>query len=170
MLFHHFDEFLAEYKSRLEWEHGFFRQFVKEVVERSLDCGNPKCGFACIRCPDCKEERLSFLESEGQVGYKYDRDAAERETMDYLVFIARVTSHIPVKGQVMVRKVYEVNPMICPRCGGRMEAVAFLTKHAVIDRIIDRLKLRFVPERPPPPKIAFQELLMAADPPVAYFF
>jgi len=28
---------------------------------------------------------------------------AEQETMDYLEFIARVTSHIPDKGQVMVR-------------------------------------------------------------------
>jgi hypothetical protein len=27
----------------------------------------------------------------------------EQETMDYLKFIARVTSHIPDKGQVMVR-------------------------------------------------------------------
>ena len=23
-----------------------------------LDCGNPMCGFARIRCPDCGEERL----------------------------------------------------------------------------------------------------------------
>jgi len=28
------------------------------VVEKYLDCGNPKCGFARIRCPDCAEERL----------------------------------------------------------------------------------------------------------------
>jgi ribosomal protein S27E len=26
-------------------------------VERYLDCGNPRCGFARIRCPDCGEER-----------------------------------------------------------------------------------------------------------------
>ena len=26
----------------------------------------------------------------------------------------------------MIRKVYEVDPMICPRCGGRMRVVAFL--------------------------------------------
>jgi len=26
--------------------------------ERFLDCGNPRCGFAHIRCPDCGEERL----------------------------------------------------------------------------------------------------------------
>ena len=58
VLFHHFDRFLAEYESRFEKEYGFFRPIVKEVVERYLDCGNPECGFARIRCPDCAEERL----------------------------------------------------------------------------------------------------------------
>ena len=50
-----------------------------------------------------------------------------------------------------------------------MKVVAFLTEHAVVDRIIDHLKLTFVAERPPPPEAAFQELLMAADPPAEYF-
>jgi len=45
-------------------------------------------------------ERLSFLESEGQVGYRHAQAGAEQETIDYLEFIARVTSHIPDKGQV----------------------------------------------------------------------
>jgi len=36
-------------------------------------------------------------------------------------------------------------------------------------RIIEHLKLTFVAAKPPPPEIAFQELLMAADPPVDYF-
>ncbi len=31
---------------------------VKDTVEKYLDCGNPKCGFARIRCPDCGAERL----------------------------------------------------------------------------------------------------------------
>jgi len=48
-------------------------------------------------------ERLTFLEPEGKVGYGYAEKGAEQETMDYLEFIARVTSHIPDKGQVMVR-------------------------------------------------------------------
>ena len=43
-------------------EGGFFRPIVKEVVEKYLDSGNPKCGFALMircrlmrtakRCPD----------------------------------------------------------------------------------------------------------------------
>jgi ribosomal protein S27E len=58
VLFHYFDRFLTEYESRFQREYGFFRPIIKEVVDRYLDCGNPRCGFARIRCPSCGEERL----------------------------------------------------------------------------------------------------------------
>ncbi len=61
VLFHYFEQFLQEYKSRFEKEHGFLRPIIKEVVERYLDCGNPRCGFGRIRCPSCGEERLVML-------------------------------------------------------------------------------------------------------------
>jgi ribosomal protein S27E len=399
VLFYHFDRFLAEYEGRFEREYGYFRPIVKEVVERYLDCGNPRSGFARIRCPECHGEhlltfscktrgfcpschakrleewgewvretllldvphrqvvftvpktlriffkfrrkllgelcrsavktltfyfealtgeelvpgviaavqtfgervnfhphlhllvteggvdragifhriprlddarlaeifarevlrllvgkgllspdwarrilswrhtgfnvhsrvrartkpeaervgkymvrpvlaldRLSFLEREGQVGYRHGPNGAELERMDYLEFIARVTSHIPEKGQVMVRyyglyanahrgkvrkasgipavlgmieeelrpvaskgwaemirKVYEVDPLICPRCGGRMKIVAFLTEHAVVDRIIRHLELTFAAEKPPPAYVFEQVALTAAE-------
>jgi hypothetical protein len=162
--------------------------------------------------PLLSPERLSFLEPEGKVGYRYGEKGADLETMDYLEFIARATSHIPDNGQVtvryyglyanahrgkvrkarlphlalrivdeelrripskgwaaMIRKVYEVDPMLCPKCGGSMKVITFLTEHAVVDRIIDHLKLTFVAERPPSPQVAFQEYLLAADPPAEYF-
>jgi hypothetical protein len=334
VLFHFFDRFLAEYESRFEKQHGFLRPIIKEVDERYLDCGNPRCGFARIGCPDChtehllmlscrtrgfcpschakrleewgewmreellldvphrqvvftiprmlriffkynrrllgdlcrsalrflvhKEllnpewaqrlfswrhsgfnvhsrirakihheaervgkymirpllslERLSLDEREGRVCYRYGKEDKETERMDYLEFIARVVSHIPDKGQVtlryyglyanahrgmvkkasqvpvslgmieeelppipskgwaeMIRKVYEIDPMICPRCGGQMKVIAFLTDYAVVDRIIDHLKLTFVAERPPPAQLAYQEVLMAAEASSEYF-
>ena len=44
---------------------------------------------------------------------------------------------VPSKGWAeMIRKAYEVDPLACPRCGGRMRVVAFLTEYAVVDRII----------------------------------
>lgn len=58
VLFHHFDRFLMEYESRFEQAYGYFRPVVKEVVEKYLDCGNPRCGFARVRCPACREEYL----------------------------------------------------------------------------------------------------------------
>jgi hypothetical protein len=151
-------------------------------------------------------ERLSLDEREAQVGYRYSKEAKDLERMDYLEFIARVTSHIPDKGQVtvryyglyanahrgmikkaslssfplrigedklrrlpakgwaeMIRKVYEVDPMLCPRCGGKMKVVAFITDFAVVDKIIDHLKLSFIADRPPPSHIAYHEVLMAAE-------
>jgi len=48
-------------------------------------------------------ERLSFDEREGKVCYQYGKDAEELERMEYLEFIARVTSHIPNKGQMTIR-------------------------------------------------------------------
>jgi hypothetical protein len=159
---------MTEYEERIEKEYGF--------------------------CPSCHAKRL---EEWGEW---------MRERMDYLEFVARVTSHIPNKGQVtvryyglyanahrgkvrkaslaafplrlveeelrpipskgwaeMIRKVYEVNPMVCPQCGGQMKVIAFLTDHAVVDKIIDHLNLTLVAERPPPSQIAYPEVLMAAE-------
>jgi len=405
VLFHYFDEFVAEYENRFEREYGYLRPVIKEVVEKYLDCGNPKCGFARIRCPDCGTERLltfsckvrgfcpschskrreewgewmrekllidvphrqvvftipkmlrvffkynrsllsglclcgkeallkyfmavagreltpgiiaviqsfgsrinlhshlhflvseggsdreerfhsvcrfnddllreiftrevfslllhkqlinltlvqkilrwrhtgfhvhskvrttskqeaervgkymirpilslkrlSFDEAQGQVSYQYGKHSSKLERMDYLEFIARVTSHIPDKGQVMIRyyglyanahrgkkrkegnypshppiiddevsfvpskgwaemirKVFEVDPLICPRCGGEMKVISFIEDHKVIDKIITHLKLTFMAERPPPSQVVRQELLMAAEEREEYF-
>jgi hypothetical protein len=77
---------------------------------------------------------------------------------------------IPSKGWAdMIRKVYEVDPMVCPQCGATMKVIAFLTDYAVVDRIINHLKLTFVAERPPPPHIAYQEVLVAAEASAEYF-
>jgi hypothetical protein len=48
----------------------------------------------------------------------------------------------------MIHKLYEVDPMVCPRCGGPMKVIAFLTDYAVVDRIINHLKLRHAPQQP----------------------
>jgi len=71
---------------------------------------------------------------------------------------------IPSKGwAAMIRKVYEIDPMLCPKCGGRMKVVAFLTEYAVVDRIIDHLKLTFVADKPPPSHVYTEVALMEAE-------
>jgi hypothetical protein len=54
-------------------------------------------------CPLQSLKRLFFDETAGKVRYQYSRHGSKEESMDYLEFIARVTSHISDKGQVMVR-------------------------------------------------------------------
>ena len=383
VFYHYFDRFLSEYEDRFEKEYGYFRPVIRDVVEKYLDCGNPMCGFARIRCPDCGEERLLMFscktrgfcpschakrweqwgewmreellldvphrqvvftvpkmlrlffrfkrkllnslclsavrallkffhtatgleitpgvvaviqtfgarinfhphihvlvteggaapdsdfhrisvfndttlcdlfahevfslllrekliglplvqkilgwrhtgfnvhsqvraeskdeaerigkymirpllslkrlfleETAGQVRYQYSKHGSREETMDYLEFIARVTSHIPDKGQVMVRyyglysnahrgkmrkagaassppliiedetpfvpsrgwagmirKVFEVDPLLCPSCGGQMKIISFIEDPKAIDKIIRHLELTFDAER-----------------------
>jgi hypothetical protein len=97
----------------LSWPHTGFN--VHSLVRTQTKIEAERVGKYMIR-PLLSLERLSFLEPEGKVGYRHGRDSAsqssmrlpnqgtaEQETMDYLEFIARVTSHIPDKGQVMVR-------------------------------------------------------------------
>jgi hypothetical protein len=50
-----------------------------------------------------------------------------------------------------------------------MKVVAFIIDYAGVDQIIDHLKLSFVAAKPPPPRIAYQELLMAAEAGSEYF-
>jgi hypothetical protein len=69
----------------------------------------------------------------------------------------------------MIRKVYEVDPLTCAKCGGTMKVIAFITDFTVVDRIINHLKLSFVADKPPPPQVASQELLMAAETSAEYF-
>ena len=77
---------------------------------------------------------------------------------------------IPSKGWAeMIRKVYEIDPMVCPECGGTMKVVAFITNYPAVDRIIDHLKLTFVAEKPPPSHVFQQVALMAAEERTDYF-
>ena len=178
------------------WRHTGFNVHSKVRAKTREEA--ERVGKYMIR-PLLSLERLSLDEQEGKVCYRYGKEAAEVERMDYLEFIARVVSHIPDKGQVtvryfglyanahrgkvrkgqpdkhpfiivekenpriprrgwaeMIRKVYEVNPLTCPKCQGEM-------------RIIAHLKLTFVTERPPPPHLAYQEFLMDSEAPADHF-
>jgi hypothetical protein len=157
----------------LSWRHTGFS--VHSRVRAKTKSETERVGKYMIR-PVLALERLSFLEPEGKVGYRYGQDRAEQEMMDYLEFIARVTSHIPDKGQVfvryyglytnahrgkvrkasvsplvlrmaeeelkpvpskgwaaMIRKVYEIDPMLCPKCGGQMKVIAFITDYQAVE-------------------------------------
>ena len=51
----------------------------------------------------------------------------------------------------MIRRVYEIDPLVCPECGGEMRVVAFITDPPVIKKILDHLQERARAGRAPPP-------------------
>ena len=191
----------------LHWRHTGFHVHSKVKATSKLEA--ERVGKYMIR-PILSLKRLSFDEAQGQIFYQYGKDSEKTERMNYLDFIARVTSHIPDKGQViiryyglysnahrgkmrkegndpshppiiedetsfkpsrgwseMIKKVYEVDPLLCPKCGGQMPVcvprtgrsiISFIEDHKVIDKIIFHLKLTFMAERPPPTQAVQQEL------------
>jgi ribosomal protein S27E len=193
----------------LRWRHTGFN--VHSQVRAQTTSEAERVGKYMIR-PVLSLKRLFFDETAGRVRYQYCRHGSQEESLDYLEFIARVTSHIPDKGQVMIRyyglysnahrgkmrkagadplhppiieddtayvpskgwaemirKVYEIDPLLCPSCGGQMKIISFIEDPKAIDRIIRHLKLSFQAERPPPPHHVQQELLMAAEESGKYF-
>jgi len=50
----------------------------------------------------------------------------------------------------LIRRVYQVDPLVCPRCGGEMRVISFITKPKLIRTILDHLKKRDPKSRAPP--------------------
>jgi hypothetical protein len=84
----------------LRWRHTGFNVHTK--VRTTTKREAERVGKYMIR-PLLSLKRLFIDKAEGKVCYQYGKDSSELERMDYLEFIARVSSHIPDKGQVMIR-------------------------------------------------------------------
>ncbi len=124
----------------LSWRHTGFNVHSKVRAESKEEA--ERVGKYMIR-PILSLSKLTLDEAYGQVIYQYGKHSTESERMDYLEFIARVTSHIPDKGQVMIRY------------------------YGVYANAHRGNKLTFMAERPPPPQAAQQEL--AAEDFAEYF-
>ena len=59
-----------------------------------------------------------------------------------------------------IAKVYQVDPLLCTRCGRCMSIVAFVTDCFAIRRILDHLGLSPQPQDKPPP---MREVLRVAE-------
>jgi hypothetical protein len=123
-------------------------------------------------------KRLRFAPGSKEVVYtrKGGHDTSEPaqdERIDAEEFVARVLVQIPEPRKHLVRyygapperaalrrrwanlirRVYEADPLVCPRCGAEMRVVSFITDPRVVKRIVDHLRKRDRPARPPPPHV-----------------
>ncbi len=55
-----------------------------------------------------------------------------------------------------IRKVYETDPLVCPKCSGKMKIISFIDQGAIIKKILQHLGLweesHAPPDRVPPEK------------------
>jgi hypothetical protein len=50
----------------------------------------------------------------------------------------------------LIQKIYEVDPLVCPKCSGAMRVIAFIEDQAVIKKILMHLGLWNVKRKPRP--------------------
>ena len=91
---------------------------------------------------------------------KENRGKAKQGDIDFIeaVEILEVGDYnprrIPSKAwRECIKKVWEVDPLECPRCGAEMKIVSFITEAAVIRRILQHLNLwreSMTAAKPPP--------------------
>lgn len=65
----------------------------------------------------------------------------------------------------LIQKIYEIDPLTCPKCNGTMRVIAFIEEAAVIRKILEHLGLWVISPRPPrqgrgPPVIVEHEPLL----------
>ena len=56
-----YPEFEEVYEERYGKRYGFWRPIIATAVSRFLECGDPKPGFARVRCPKCRHELFVAL-------------------------------------------------------------------------------------------------------------
>jgi len=67
-----------------------------------------------------------------------------------LVILEEQCPKIPRRGWAeMVRKIYEIVPLVCPKCGNTMKIVAFIMAYGIVHRIIHYLKLTYMAAKLP---------------------
>src|SRR3974390_3749768 len=141
------------------------------------------------------QERMTYLDQEAKVIYN-SKNGKATKIFDALEWMAAMCSHIPNKGEQMVRyygyysnvsrgkrqkegtdaatpcilesqadvkafrrswarliqKIYEVDPLVCPKCQGPMRIISFIEDREVGQAILKHLGI-WLGRSPPPPEI-----------------
>jgi hypothetical protein len=139
------------------------------------------------------QERITYDREAAEVVYR-SKGGAKVKVFDVLEWLAAMCSHVPNKGEQMVRyygyysnvsrwkrkkdelddvipciqepeltdrafrhnwarliqKIYEVDPLVCPKCTGPMRVIAFIEQAEVIRKILQHLGLWCARRKPLP--------------------
>jgi hypothetical protein len=78
------------------------------------------------------------------------------ETIDTEVEIIDISDYQPKRiasktWRECIKKIWEADPLLCPKCGGEMKIISFITDSKTIRKILEHLLWTEVSSRAPPP-------------------
>jgi len=175
-----------------KWRHTGFNAFSGPRILPRYEKSMENLARYIIRA-SFSQERMRYDRETGQVEYR-SRDGSQTKVFDALEWLAAMCSHVPNKGEQMVRyygyysnvargkrkkvgaddsiscileseltgrefrrnwarlirKIYEVDPLVCQKCSGAMWIIAFIEDPDVVKKILLHLGLWNVKRKPRP--------------------
>jgi endonuclease III len=176
----------------LSWRHSGFNVFCGARISPHDEKAMDNLARYIVRA-SFSQERMTYIPEESKVLYQ-SKDGKEEKAFDALEWLAAMCSHVPNKGEQMVRcygyysnvsrgkrkmldqdalipsilepdelskdsgrnwarliqKIYEVDPLTCPKCSGAMKIISVIEDEEVIKKILKHLGLWDRKARPPP--------------------
>ena len=176
----------------MSWRHSGFNVFSGPRIYPGQQQAMENLARYIIRA-SFSQERMTYMKEQSKVLYE-SKDGKAPKVFDALEWLAAMCSHVPNKGEQMVRyygyysnvsrgkrqkenqdglipyilepsedsrayrknwarlikKIYEVDPLTCPKCQGKMRIISFIDDDVVIQKILKHLGLWFVKPKPSP--------------------
>ena len=176
----------------MKWHHSGFNVFCGPRIQPRDKEAMENLARYIIRA-SFSQERMTYIPQESKVIYQ-SKDGKDEKVFDALEWLAAMCSHVPNKGEQMVRyvgfysnvsrgkrknqdqddlipsilepdgssreykrnwarliqKIYEVDPLTCRKCSGKMKVISVIENEEIIKKILKHLGLWDQKARPPP--------------------
>ena len=129
-----------------------YRSDMNAKIHRNFEIFSP-CDFIAAITQHIPDKSFQLVRYYGWYsnkmrGQRDKREAAEAQPeAGKAIQVIDVSAHLPrripsAKWRELIKKVWEADPLICPRCTKEMRIVALIDQAAVIERILRHLGLR----------------------------
>ncbi|GAH18810.1 unnamed protein product, partial [marine sediment metagenome] len=106
----------------------------------------------CSHIPNKNEQMVRYLGYYSNVCRGRRKKDSTIES-DFVLYNCEHNKGLNKSWARLMRKIYEVDPLICPRCGGDMRIIAFIEDYKVVKKILDYLGIYEFGKKRSPPKI-----------------
>lgn len=142
-----------------------YRSEINPTIKRNFEVFSPADFIAAVtqHIPDKNFQLVRYYGwYSNKMRGQREKRAAEREEVageepvEAIDLSVQQPRRIPSKKwRELIKKVWEADPLLCPKCGGEMRIVALINERDIIERILRHLGLwepsvRVVPARDPP--------------------